>query len=49
MIKKILTYLIASILIVLLAIWLWTGGWTLIKNAVRGVPNPIDICVQLPI
>ncbi len=43
MIKKILTYLIAGILIVLLAIWLWTGGWTLIKNAVRGVPNPIDI------
>lgn len=30
-------------LVVLLAMWLWTGGWTLIKQTVRALPNPIDI------
>lgn len=43
MIKKILTYLILGMLAVLLALWLWTGGWAAIKQAVRTVPNPIDI------
>ena len=43
MIRKILIYVIAGMIIVLLSMWLWTGGWALIKQAVRGVPNPIDI------
>jgi hypothetical protein len=43
MIRTILTYLITGMLIVLLGMWLWSGGWTLIKNAVQHVPNPLDI------
>ncbi|MDB5237982.1 MAG: hypothetical protein JWM46_252 [Candidatus Kaiserbacteria bacterium] len=43
MIKTILTYVIAGMIIVLVCMWLWTGGWALIKQSVRNMPNPIDI------
>lgn len=43
MVKKILIYVVSGIVIVLIAMWLWTGGWTLIKQTVRDMPNPIDV------
>jgi len=43
MIRTILKYLLVGMVIALVLLWLWSGGWTLIKIEVANLGNPIDI------
>ena len=43
MIGRVLRILIAAAIIVLILMWLFTGGWHTVVNFVKTIPNPIDI------
>jgi hypothetical protein len=43
MIARILRILIAAAILLLILLWLFTGGWHTVVNFVKTIPNPIDI------
>ena len=42
-VRSILRWLFIAMIITIILLWLWAGGWTLIKREVRALPNPLDI------
>ena len=43
MVFRILKYVLLAIIIVIIALWFWTNGWSGIVSFVRTIPNPVDI------
>lgn len=43
MIRTILKWLLLGMILALILLWLWSGGWALIKQEVAALKNPIDI------
>jgi hypothetical protein len=43
MIWTVLKYVIVAVVVLLILLWLWAGGFTRVVNFVETIPNPIDV------